>query len=379
MNANLGHLASLILDRKAEIIAHWEEEACKLPGSQQLAEPMLRDHLPQFLDELSSSLTEAQSISLVEMRAQRSAVEHGAIRFKLGFDVQHVIAEFGLLRDVIQEFAEASGVDISGVVNRTVNRAIDKGIADSLQTYIRQQTEQMERKREEYLSFVIHDLKTPISAVATATEVIDQRLAPEINRFPVTAKMLDILRRNAIQLNDRVMGILDEESRFHALTSEAPEIAMEVREIDLWPIVERLKMDCQSIAVSQRDVVRNEVPHDLRIPADPDLLLELLQNLMSNALKYTTDGEIVIEGADAPDSVYCSISDTGRGIPPERLDRIFQKRAGDPDNPESTGLGLAIVQKVMQLHGGTIDVESKFGAGTTFRMRFFKLHHKRIA
>src|SRR5579883_850307 len=117
MNANLGHLASLILDRKAEIIAHWEEEACKLPGSQQLAEPMLRDHLPQFLDELSSSLTEAQSISLVEMRAQRSAVEHGAIRFKLGFDVQHVIAEFGLLRDVIQEFAEASGVDISGVVN----------------------------------------------------------------------------------------------------------------------------------------------------------------------------------------------------------------------------------------------------------------------
>lgn len=372
MNPHLNRLSSLILSSKHQIVEQWKEAACKLPALQRLEEPVLTDHLPDFLDELASALEEAQSVSIIEMRAHKSALEHGAIRFKLGFDVEHVIAEFGILRDVIQEFAEIRGVDISGEVNRTVNRVIDKGIADSLQTYVKQKADEVERKRQEYLSFVIHDLKTPISAMATATHIIDQKLSPEIERFPVTAKMLEILRRNAVQLNERVMGILDEESRIHSLTAEVPDISMDVKYVDLWPIAERLKNDCQSIAVSRRDVIRNDVPTDLQIPADPDLLLELLQNLLSNALKYTTDGEIVVSGRETEDSVVCSVRDTGVGIPPDKIGHIFEKRTGDPAVPQSTGLGLAIVEKVMKLHGGLVSVNSRVGEGTTFEMKFFK-------
>ena len=255
MNPDLGGLSTLLSQRKPEVIDQWKQAACQIPALGRLDEPVLTDHLPQFLDELASALTEAQSVSIVEMRAQRSAVEHGAIRFNLGFDVEHVIAEFGCLRDVIQQVAEAHGLNISGEVNRTVNRIIDRGIADSLKTYIRQQAKEAARRRKEYLSFVIHDLKTPISAVATASHIIDDTLLPEIARFPVTAKMLDIVRRNANQLNDRVMSILDAESRLHALTADEPEILVEVRNVDLWPIAERLKNDCQSIAVSRRDTM----------------------------------------------------------------------------------------------------------------------------
>jgi hypothetical protein len=68
---------------------------------------------------VSSALTEAQNLSIVEMRAHRSAAEHGAVRFQLGFDVEQGIADYGLLRDVIQKFAEAHGVNISGEVNCT--------------------------------------------------------------------------------------------------------------------------------------------------------------------------------------------------------------------------------------------------------------------
>src|ERR1041385_808306 len=300
---HLNRLATLIAEKQRQIIEEWKVLACKLPGAQHLDEPLLLDHLPQLLHELSSSLTEAQSVSLLEMRAHDSAKEHGAVRFKLGFDIEQVIAEFGLLRDVIQQFAEASGVDISGEVNRTVNRVIDKAIAGSVQMYVQQQAGEVERKRREYLSFLVHDLKTPIAAIATATHVIDQQLASEPRPYVVTAKMVEILRCNTSGLNNRVMEIINEESRLLALATEADPLPLELNNIDLWPIVERLKDDCQSIAESQGNTIRNDVPDGLRICADPDLLIDLLQNLLSNALKYTKNGEIVIEGTENVDSV----------------------------------------------------------------------------
>jgi two-component system phosphate regulon sensor histidine kinase PhoR len=375
MNRHLIHLATLIAARPHDLIRPWREAACKLPRAQHLPEPLLLDHMPQMLREVSSALTEAQSLSIVEMRAHKSAAQHGAIRFRLGFDVEEVIAEFGLLRDVIQQFAEHHGVNISSEVNRTVNRVIDKAIAVSLQTYVQQKADEVERKRQQYLSFIVHDLKTPISAIATAAYVIEQKLTDTI-QSSATSKMVGIVRRNATQLSNRVLEIINEESRLRALTADVLELPLDVRSIDLWPMAERLKQDCQSIAEARRNTIRNEVPHDLRISADPDLLLELLQNLVSNALKYTRSGEIVIGGTENADSVACWVRDTGVGIPPDRIDRIFDRRTGDPDVPESTGLGLTIVAKVMQLHGGAISVDSTPGVGTTFLMKFLKSHSK---
>jgi len=371
MNEHLSRLSILITENQNQLIGHWQVVVCKLPGAQRLDEPLLRDHMPQLLNELSSALTEAANISLLEMRAHRSAAEHGAIRFKLGFDVEQVIAEFGILRDIIQEFAEAHGVNISRDVNRTVNRVIDKAIAGSLQTYVRQQAGEVERKRQEYLSFIVHDLKTPISAIAAATYLIDQNL--ESGREPsIIRNMVDIVDRNTTRLNNRVMEIINEESRLQALTGETPALQLQLRDVDLWPLVERVKNDCQSIADSRQDTIRNQVPFDLRIYADPQLFVELLQNLLSNALKYTSNGEIVVGGTQTPDSVVCWVRDTGVGIAPEQVNRIFEARHGDPNVPGSTGLGLAIVHKVVQLHGGTLSVESKPGSGSTFRMTFPK-------
>ena len=294
------------------------------------------------------------------------------MRYQLGFDVEEVIAEFGLLRDIIQQFAEAKAVNIASEVNRAINRVIDKAVAVSIETYVRQQADEVERKRQEYLSFIVHDLKTPISAMATATYVIDHELGEHNPSDVVLGKMLSILRRNASQLNKRVVEIINEQSRLQALTADSPDLSLERRDIDLWPIVARLKHDCQSIADAQRNTIRNEVPPELRLYADPDLVVELLQNLLSNALKYTTDGEILIGGEEHATSTVCWINDTGIGIPPEQIKNIFQKRTADPNIPGSTGLGLAVVDKVMQLHGGKVSVDSTPGAGASFRVEFPK-------
>jgi signal transduction histidine kinase len=106
--------------------------------------------------------------------------------------------------------------------------------------------------------------------------------------------------------------------------------------------------------------------------ADPDLAVEVRQNLLSNALKYTTNGEIIIGGQDTSTSTVCWTDDTGIGIPPEQLKGIFQKGTADPNVPGSTGLGLAVVDKVMQLHAGKVSVESTPGTGTSFRVEFPK-------
>jgi two-component system, OmpR family, phosphate regulon sensor histidine kinase PhoR len=372
MNEDLARLSTLIDEKQSEITTEWEAAACKLPGAQHLDEPLLRDHMPQLLHELSLALTQANAVSVLEMK---SAEEHGAIRFQLGFDIEQVIAEFGLLRDVLQQFAEVNAVNISGEVNRIVNRVIDKAIASSLKTYVRQQTEEVERKRQEYLSFIVHDLKTPISAMATATHVLDEILT-ERQPPAATSKMLDILRRNTTELSNRVMKIINEESHLQALSAETAEIRLDFRQIDLWPIVETLKNELQLLASSRGNRIRNEVPQDLRLCADSELLMEVLKNLLSNALKYTDNGEITFGGTEEPDSTICWVRDTGSGIAAERINHIFDKRVGDSNVPESTGLGLSIVAKVMQLHGGKVHVESTPGAGSTFRMEFFKARCK---
>ena len=375
MSDDLRRLASLVGNKESQtqIINQWKNAVRKLPRAAHLDEPLLLDHIPNLLDEISSALTNAQNVSILEMKVHKSAEEHGAVRFKLGFDVEEVVAEFGLLRDIVQQFAEASGVSISGEVNRTINRVLDKAIAVSLETYVRQQAEEVKRRRQQYLSFVVHDLKTPISAMATATAVIDQKLK---TKDPAVRRMLDVIHRNAARLNNRVMEIINEESRLHALTFEKPMLPLDRKNIDFWPIAERLKQDCQSIADSRGNKIRNDVPADLQVYADPDLLVDAFQNLLSNALKYTADGEIVIGGREEVDSTVCWVADTGIGIPPERMDQIFQKGTADPNIAGSSGLGLAIVEKVAQLHQGSVAVESTPAAGSTFRITFPKRQSK---
>jgi signal transduction histidine kinase len=369
MNDALSRLATIIEQKSNYLIDRWRAGVANLPRARRLEGPVLVDHIPQLLSELSAALTHAQTLSLIELRGHKTPVEHGASRFQLGFDVEEVVAEFNLLREILQEFAEENGINISGEVNYTINRLVDKAIAGSLETYLRLQSEEEERQRRQHLAFIVHDLKTPITAIATGIHVIEERIHSGKGQ-PSFTGLFHLIRRNADRLNQLVMEIINRESRLYALTTNAPQLQLDIREIDLWPFAERLKQECQTIADSKNTKIRNEVPHNLRIRADSDLLMGLLQNLLSNALKHTQNGEVRIGAADQSDSVVFWVRDTGAGIPRERLERILDKRPSDPVVPRSSGLGLAIVQRTVDLHGGTISVDSTVGHGSTFWVKF---------
>jgi signal transduction histidine kinase len=98
------------------------------------------------------------------------------------------------------------------------------------------------------------------------------------------------------------------------------------------------------------------------------MIAQILQNLLSNALRYTWQGNITV-GAEAIEpgrSVRCWVSDTGTGIEPGRLERVFDKLESDRLHEGGLGLGLSIVKQLVEAHGGLVDVESRVNVGTTF-------------
>jgi signal transduction histidine kinase len=113
----------------------------------------------------------------------------------------------------------------------------------------------------------------------------------------------------------------------------------------------------------------NRLPEELTVLADADMLTLIFQNLISNAIDYTPNGEVMIGGrvAEGSDTVECWVSDNGAGIPADRLEKVFDKLETDPEKKGGMGLGLAIVKQFVEAHGGKVTVESEVGRGSTFR------------
>jgi signal transduction histidine kinase len=139
----------------------------------------------------------------------------------------------------------------------------------------------------------------------------------------------------------------------------------ERRTFELWPLVQRLIIDLDSVS-SQHDItVINEIPRSLAVWADAGLVSQVFQNLLGNAFKYAARGRVVVSAREDGDKVTCVVHDNGAGIPLEMLAKVFDKLESDPDK-DGTGLGLAIVKQIVEAHGGTVIAESTHGAGAMF-------------
>lgn len=244
-----------------------------------------------------------------------------------------------------------------------VNRLLDGAIGAAVKTFATERALEVQRRREEYLAFVAHDLRTPLSAISLAAGVLEVRFAGE-EATSSTSRMLKSLRRNVQHLSALVDKVLEEN------TNLATEIGvnLERREFDLWPLVEALVHDVHPVSDTDSTKLLNRVTEDFVIYADASLLKRVFQNLIANAIKYTPRGEVVISAVCLEDgSGYeCSVRDNGEGIAADRLDKVFDHFETDPHKQGGLGLGLAIVKTFVEAHGGTVTVESTAGVGSTF-------------
>jgi signal transduction histidine kinase len=221
----------------------------------------------------------------------------------------------------------------------------------------------VQHRREEYLAFVAHDLRNPLSAISLAAKVLDSTIkAPSASANSI--KMIKTLQRNAQQLEALVHKVLEENSNLQTEVG----VKLQRRSLDLWPLVEALIHDIHPVAETGSTQLINLVPDDLVAFADASLLRRVFQNLIGNAIAYTPRGEVIVDARVIEDgTVECRVTDNGTGIPRELIDTIFDKGVGDSSRAGSTGLGLAIVKTFVEAHSGTVHAESTEGQGTTIR------------
>ena len=362
-SGQLESLAVLIAREREGLLARWREQVRALPSAQHLDVPTLNDHLPGLVDELATALRERSDETIPEALGAASPPAHGLQRVQDGFDIEEVVAEYNILRGCIHDLAEANGLTLQGKPFHILNRVLDGAIGLAVQTFAAQRALEVRGRREEYLSFVAHDLRTPLNAISLATRVLELAL-PARDASAAHAQMFRTLRRNVQHLDALVGKVIEENT---GLLSELG-VKLERRSFDLWPLVEALLHDLAPVAHGAATRLINEVPDDLVVYADADLLRRVFQNVVANAIAYTPRGEVVV-GAwqDGVQGHFeCWVRDNGAGIAPERLEKVFDKSESDPGKAEGWGLGLAIVKTFIEAHDGAVSVESTEGVGSTF-------------
>ena len=217
------------------------------------------------------------------------------------------------------------------------------------------------RARDEVLGVVSHDLRNPLSVISMCTRVlIENPPQGEKERREVLAT----IDESAQWMQHMIRDLLD------VSNIEAGVLSVERQNEEVGPIVERAVQMFSGQAMERSITLYEDVPPDVPVVnVDAGRILQVLANLVANALKFTMPGGTVTvaalrQGAD----VVISVADTGPGIPAADLPHIFERywHARRTSRTRGSGLGLAIVKGIVDAHGGTVAVESELGRGSTF-------------
>jgi signal transduction histidine kinase len=220
--------------------------------------------------------------------------------------------------------------------------------------------ENLERSRRDLVANVSHELKTPITAIRAHLEnVLDGVEAPD----PATLQVM-------LTQTERLSRLIDQLLELSRL--ESGELPLRREEVELGSLVSQVLSEID-VARSDRAVeVSSDVPADLPpIEADRERVHQVLFNLLDNAVRFTPSGGSVTVSAERRDgSVEVRVTDTGVGISPEHLPRLFERfYRADPARSRDdggTGIGLAIARSVVEAHGGHLSAASVLGTGSVF-------------
>ncbi|MCP5521515.1 MAG: PAS domain-containing protein [Verrucomicrobiales bacterium] len=263
-------------------------------------------------------------------------------------------------------------IELPGVDHRLVQVSVTamretKGRTSGLVVLVHDLTrlKQLENTRRDFVANVSHELRTPLSLIKGFVETLllgGPHDAETVERF------LKTIQKHA----DRLAFLIEDLLTISKLESGA--LAMHLEPLPLRPLVDHVLEDLQGRQRSRTVRLENGIAAGLEVRGDADRLQQVFSNLIDNAIKYgRKDGRVEI-GARRINGKWIEvwIRDDGPGIPPEALNRIYERfyRVDKARSREQggTGLGLAIVKHIVQSHGGEVCTESEIGRGTVFRL-----------
>ena len=219
----------------------------------------------------------------------------------------------------------------------------------------------LDRMKSDFVATASHELRSPLTSIKGFVELLgrSQALGDREREF------VDVILQSTDRLVDLVNDLLD------ASRLEAGKMEVHPRLFDVSEIVREVGALMGPRVAEKDQRLDLDLPPGLpRALADPVRVRQIVTNLVSNAHLYTSEGgRITITIDRVEDGLELSVSDTGRGMSQDEIDRVFDRFVRREDGGGGTGLGLSIVKSLVDLQGGSIDVSSRLGKGTTFTVR----------
>ncbi|GIV09367.1 MAG: hypothetical protein KatS3mg019_1458 [Fimbriimonadales bacterium] len=231
----------------------------------------------------------------------------------------------------------------------------------------------LEQVRRDFVANVSHEFRTPLASIRSLAETIHEDHAmPHTTR----QRFLSLIMQEA----DRLTRIADD-----LLSLARAESMQPVKEVfELAPLIQQAVQEVDADAQRHQVQLHAELTPELKLLANRDQILQVLLNLLSNAIRYNKpQGTVIVRAYAHPPYAIVEVADTGLGIPSEALPRIFERfyRVDKTRSREEggTGLGLAIVKHIVEAHEGTVEVESEYRVGSVFRVKLPLWNHEALA
>ncbi len=229
-----------------------------------------------------------------------------------------------------------------------------------------QSLQNLETERKNLIADIAHELRTPLTILQSRLDAYEDGIVP-----------LSLEEMGKLSLQTQLLTRLVEDLRVLSL-AEAGRLTIRKRSLEMGNLLQDVLLGFSERFAAKNIKLHFQTPSSLWINADPDRLTQVLVNLLNNALRHTPDsGWVRLELISKNGELLLSLTDSGQGISPENLGKVFNRffRESEERNRESggTGLGLSIVKTLLELHGGRVEASNAKGAGAQFRV-YLPLH-----
>ncbi|MCM0583291.1 HAMP domain-containing histidine kinase [Weissella diestrammenae] len=291
----------------------------------------------------------------------------GIVAVMLSFIVsQLIVNRLRLIQLVTRQVASG---DYQAIVDTTANDEIG-ALAEDVNTMTNALNEQeheikrQEERRKEFMANASHEMRTPLTTISGIVEGLQYDVIPEDEKM----HSYDMIKNEADRLTRLVKDNLDYERL------RQNKVVLNKTNFDLLPIINNLVEQLSGKADVAGDVIKivNVKSTPVMIFADQDRLIQIIFNIINNAIQFTENGEIKIRAWREAHAAVFSVSDSGIGMTPEQVQNIWERyyKADESRTVKGeSGLGMAIIRQLIDVHQGTISVQSEFGKGSTFTVR----------
>jgi len=369
--ADFAWVVAALTGRRDQIVERWLDATVTQPFHKGRRERAVADHIPVLLDALIGLLNSTAPTwitaraPLEDVGILAAAQSHARVRAGQGLSPADVVVEFRLLRQEIWRALRESLPDEAPTgdvvaAEMLINDALDSAITQGLAAL----TDYVQQLREEFLATTVHDVLQPLTSISGEAQMLARllrksasdpaRLRTGVERINASAKRMTAMLETLTDMSKIALGSLD----------------LHLREANLQEIVTEALQHCTT-EEAERTRVKVRQGADLTGVWDPDRLLQVVENLLGNAFRYSAAGTCVEIDLDADEETATLVlRDRGIGIPADDLKLIFSRYHRSSNALESgiegSGLGLYICKGIIDAHDGRIQAESTGpGEGTT--------------